>query len=345
MIKGDGMMSHTAKPAKRMPGNVLLQRMSNAVYWVEHVKRWLWLIVRTVLLFGISFIILYPILLKLSIAFKSQDDLYDATIIWIPKTLTLDNVKLVFTAMNYPAVLLHTLLLSAGVMALQAVACVLAGYGFARIRFRGSGLLFGLVIFTILVPPQTIMIPTYLQYKNFDLFGLIELFRGKPLSLINTYWPFLLSAALGMGVKTGLFVYIFRQFFRGIPREVEEAAYVDGAGYFATFARIILPNAVPSLVTVLLFSFVWQWNDSLYTNMYLTEPKVMSSMMASSGFHIANYLAIKNKTDIASYVQDPFFMSMMMNTSVLMAILPLVVLYLFVQRHFVESIERSGLVG
>ncbi|MGO4540036.1 carbohydrate ABC transporter permease [Paenibacillus sp. 2TAB19] len=322
-----------------------LQRMATAAYWVEFAKKWLWVIIRFVLIFGIAFVIVYPILLKLSIAFKSMDDLYDSTVIWVPKAFTLDNFKLVFTAMNYPKVLTNTFMLSAGVMILQTITCVLAGYGFARIKFRGSGLLFGAVIFTILVPSHTIMIPLYLNFKNFDLFGLIELIKGKPANLINTYWPFIISAVLGMGVKTGLYVYIFRQFFRGIPREIEEAAYVDGAGYFSTFSRVILPNAIPSMITVMLFSFVWQWNDSFFTNMYLNEPKVMSSMMSSSGYAIATFLSGGEQAATASYVQDPFFMSMMMNTSVLMAILPLIILYVFVQRHFVESVERSGLVG
>ncbi|MBB6022284.1 multiple sugar transport system permease protein [Paenibacillus sp. JGP012] len=321
-----------------------LQRLGSTAYWFEGIKKWAWILVRFVLIFGISFVILYPILLKISISFKSMSDLYDPTVIWIPRTFTLENFKLVFTAMNYPGVLMNTLWLSSAVMLLQTITCVLAGYGFARIRFKGSGLLFAAVIFTILVPTQTIMIPLYLNFKNFDVMGLIELFRGSPANLINTYWPFLISAALGMGVKTGLYVYIFRQFFRGIPREIEEAAYVDGAGYFRTFGRIILPNAIPSMITVMLFSFVWQWNDSFFTNMYLNEPKVMSSMMSSSGFTIATYLTGGGQA-AASYTQDPFFMSMMMNTSVLMAILPLIIIYLFVQRHFVESVERSGLVG
>jgi multiple sugar transport system permease protein len=319
-------------------------RLASSAYWVEAVKKWLWIIVRFVLIFGISFVILYPILLKLSISFKNMNDLYDPTVIWIPRALTLENFKLVFTAMNYPSVLMNTMFLSSVVMILQTITCVLAGYGFARIKFRGSNLLFAGVVFTILVPSQTIMIPLYLNFKNFDLFGIIELFRGSPINLINTYWPFIISSMLGMGVKTGLYVYIFRQFFRGIPREIEEAAYVDGAGYFTTFRKVILPNAIPSMVTVMLFSFVWQWNDSFFTNMYLNEPKVMSSMMSSSGYAIATHLSGGGAAAL-SLTQDPFFMSMMMNTSVLMAILPLIILYLFVQRHFVESVERSGLVG
>ncbi|RXZ79860.1 carbohydrate ABC transporter permease [Paenibacillaceae bacterium] len=319
----------------------LWERMTRASFWANKLKIWLWIFVRTVLICGISFIILYPILIKVMISIKDPVDMYDATVVWIPKHFTLDNFILVSKALNYPKVLLNTVLLSGLVMFFQTLSCVLAGYGFSRIKFRGSGLLFGCVIFTILVPPQTIMIPTYLQYKNFDVLGLVSLFQGNPLNLINTYWPFLISSALGMGLKTGLFVYIFRQFFRGIPKDLEEAAWVDGSGTFGTFTRIILPNAVPAVVTVMLFSFVWQWNDSFFTGMILNETKVMSSMVSGAWGQIMFFLTGTG----GAQSPDPLYASMIQNTAILMAILPLIIMYLFVQRHFVESMERSGLVG
>ncbi|MDQ6418424.1 carbohydrate ABC transporter permease [Paenibacillus sp. LHD-117] len=319
----------------------LMERLATMHFWEQKIKNWVWIIIRTVLICGISFVILYPIMTKVSIAFKDQIDMYDSTVLWIPKHFTLDNFKLVFSALNYTEVLISTILLSGGVMLLQTFSCMLAGYGFSRIKFRGSGILFAFVIFTIVVPPQTIMIPTYLQYKNFDVLGLISLMSGQSWNLINTYWPFLISSVLGMGLKTGLFVFIFRQFFRGIPREMEEAAFVDGAGTFTTFIRIIVPNAVPALVSVMLFSFVWQWNDSFFTSLFLTDPSVMSSMMASAGAQILNYIGIQSGGATA----DPLYLSLIQNTSVLLAILPLIVMYLFVQRHFVESMERSGIVG
>lgn len=319
----------------------LIGRMGTLHFWEQRLRVWIWALIRTVLIGGISFVILYPIVTKISISFKDQVDMYDSTVVWIPKHVTFDNFKLVLSALNYTEVLMNTVVLSAVVMLLQTFSCMLAGYGFSRIKFRGSGVLFALVIFTILVPPQTIMIPTYLQFKNFDVLGIISLLSGGSWNLINTYWPFLISSALGMGLKTGLFVFIFRQFFRGLPREMEEAAFVDGAGSFMTFIRIIVPNAVPALVSVMLFSFVWQWNDSFFTSLFLTDPKVMSSMMASAAAQILNYVGIQNGGAQA----DPLYLSMIQNTSVLLAILPLIIMYLFVQRHFVESMERSGIVG
>jgi len=326
---------------RRLPSHPLWERIAKASFWASKLKIWLWVFVRTVLICGISFIILYPIFTKVMISIKDPMDMYDSTVVWIPKHFTFDNFILVSKALNYPKVLLNTVLLSGMVMFFQTLSCVLAGYGFSRIKFRGSGLLFGCVIFTILVPPQTIMIPTYLQYKNFDVLGLIALFRGDPINLINTFWPFLISSALGMGLKTGLFVYIFRQFFRGIPKDLEEAAWVDGSGTMGTFTRIILPNAVPAVVTVMLFSFVWQWNDSFFTSMILSETKVMSSMVSGAWGQILFYLTVPGQTQSP----DPLYASMIQNTGILMAILPLIIMYLFVQRHFVESMERSGLVG
>jgi multiple sugar transport system permease protein len=177
------------------------------------------------------------------------------------------------------------------------------------------------------------MIPLYLTYRYFDLFGLIGLFTGKDsVNLIDTFWPFLISSGTAMGLKNGLYIYIFRQFFRGIPKEIEEAALVDGAGVIRTFYRIMLPNAVPAIVTVLLFSFVWQWNDSYYVSLFLSKVKVLSTGLMGMGVAIGGE-------------PDPVYFSILMNTGVLLSMAPLIILYLFVQRYFVESVERTGLVG
>jgi multiple sugar transport system permease protein len=317
------------------------ERLTRANFWISKLSKWLWIIIRTVLIAGISFVVLYPIIERVSIAFKDRIDIYDNSVIMIPKHFTFGNFILVSRVLKYPEVLLNTVLLSGLVMLLQTFTCVLAGYGFSRMKFRGSGLLFACVIFTILVPSQTIMIPTYLQYKNFDFLGLVSLIQGKPLNLIDTFWPFVISSVLGIGLKTGLFVYIFRQFFRGIPNDLEEAAWVDGSGTFSTFIRIILPISIPAVVTVMLFSFVWQWNDSFFTGMILNDTKVMSSFVSGAWGQIIIYL---RSTELTAS-EDPFYASMIQNTAVLMAISPLIIMYLFVQRHFVESMERSGMVG
>ncbi|WP_249306137.1 carbohydrate ABC transporter permease [Lederbergia citrea] len=309
----------------------------------EKLKGMAWTIVRAVLIIGLSFVILYPILLKVSIAFKHKSDLYDPTVMYIPRHFTLENFQYVMEAMNYFKVVWNSFLLSGGTMLLTTISCSLIGYGFARFKFRGNNILFALVILTILVPPQTIMVPTYLQYRNFDVFGIIGLFNGgEGIKLIGTYWPFIISSITGMGLKAGLFIFIFRQFFKGIPREIEEAALVDGAGVFKIFFKIMLPNAIPAMITVMLFSFVWQWNDTYFTTMFLESASVISSQVQIAGSTLASKLTAASGS---TGQIDPFYLSMLVNTSVLLAILPLIILYMFVQRHFVESVERTGIVG
>lgn len=115
---------------------------------------------------------------------------------------------------------------------LQTFVCLMVGYGFGRYEIPCRNLLFALVIFTIVVPPQLYMSSMYLHFKDFDILGLIRLIRGEPLHLVNTYAPLYLLSLTASGIKNGLFIYIFRQNFRNMPGEIEEAAFVDGAGHF-----------------------------------------------------------------------------------------------------------------
>lgn len=312
--------------------------LQSPILSLEVWKKWLWVVIRATLLIGLSFIILYPILVRISTALKDRADIYDPLVVWVPRTFTLDNFKVAMQIMDYLPTLSKTLVLVSSTTLLQVCSCALAGYAFAKLRFRGSGLLFAAVILTILVPPQTIILPLYLNFKNFDLFGLYPLLTGQDsIQLLNSWWPFLLTAASANSLKSGLYIYIFRQFFRGLPKEIEEASFVDGASVFRTFYAIMIPNAIPAMVTVLLFSFVWMWNDSLFTSIYMPSGQIMSSELTQ----LPNNVKIFMQTQES----DPFYSSMISDTGVLLAILPLIVLYLVFQRYFVESVERSGLVG
>jgi multiple sugar transport system permease protein len=308
---------------------------------IEIWKKWLWSLVRLVLITGLSFVILFPILQKISTAIKAKSDLYSPTVIWIPEHFSLDNFRKAISIMDYWTALGNTFALSAVTTVLTAISCALAGYGFARLKFKGSNLLFGGVILSVLVPPTTILIPIYLNLKDFSLLGLVPLLTGgKSINLLDTYWPFILTSLTANSLKAGLYIFIYRQFFRGIPKEIEEAAYIDGATITTTFSRIMLPNAIPAIITVLLFSFVWQWNDSFFTTTYLTSSKVMSIQLASLPYNLSSFLS-----DGVNSQADPFYMSMVQDTGILLAIMPLILIYMFVQRYFVEGIERTGIVG
>lgn len=305
-------------------------------------QRLLWSIVRGVIVIGICFTILQPLILKFSVSFMGESDLYDASVKYIAKNFTLNNYKLALSGMNYGPVLIRTMLLSAGVSLVQLIACLLTAYGFARFRFPFKKLLFGCVIFTMVVPPQVIMLPLFMKYRFFDIFGIFEVMTGSSINLIDTYWPFFIQGATSMGIRNGLYIYMLRQFFKGMPKELEEAAFVDGCGKLRTFVQIMLPSAVPMMVTVFLFGFVWQWTDSFYTSLYLNKTQVMSTALSSLAVNVySQYEGFGGSMDFIS----PGFVSMINNTGTVLAIIPLILLYIFCQRYFVEGIERSGIVG
>lgn len=311
------------------------------------IQQVLWSLFRYSIILGISFVIIYPLIRKLSVAVMDKQDIYNPTIFVVPLNWTWENIRIAARVLNYFPTLGTTLAFVALTTLLTAASCALAGYGFARFDFPGKNLLFGMAILTILIPAHTLMVPMYLHFRSFDFMGLIGLFTGKDgVNLINTFWPTTISALTANGLKAGLFIYIFRQFFRGLPKEIEESALIDGAGGFRTFWRIMLPNAVPPLVTVLLFSFVWQYNDSFYTSLYMSQQNLMPTMVASLAANANTVIQQMLPGGYDPNVKiDPNFISMIVDTGILLALLPLIGLYLFVQRYFVESVERSGIVG
>lgn len=301
-----------------------------------------WRVIRGVIIIGICFIILQPLFVKLSAAVMSESDLYDSSVKYIPKNFTLDNFKMAFEGMNLKVTMLRTALLSGGVAVLQLMSCLVTAYGFARFRFPGRKLLFGCVLFTMIVPPQIIMLPMFMFYRFFDPLGFASAVTGGSVNLIDTVWPYIIQAVTCTGFKNGLYIYMLRQFFKGMPRELDEAAFVDGCGKFRTFVQIMLPSAVPMMITVFLFGFVWQWTDNFYASLYLPTTKVMATSLGSLAATVySQYESFGGSMNFIS----PGFASMMNNTGVIITVVPLILLYLICQRHFIEGIERSGIVG
>ena len=306
------------------------------------VGRMLWSIVRGVIVVGICFIILQPLFTKLSVSFMSERDLLDSSVKYIPKHFTLNNYRLAIKGMDYWMSLLKTFALSGSVAFLQLCSCMLVAYGFARFRFPFKKLLFGCVILMLIVPPQIIMLPLFMHFRFFDIFGIFKLIKGAPVSLLDSYWPFLIQAVTCTGFKNGLFIYMLRQFFKGMPKELEEAAFVDGCTKLKTFVKIIVPSAVPMMVTIFLFGFVWQWLDSFYTSLYLKGTKVIPVALDSLSASV--YSEYSNFGGSMNFI-SPGFVSMMNNTGTVLAMIPLIIIYLVCQKYFGEGIERSGIVG
>ena len=217
---------------------------------------------------------------------------------------------------------------------MQVFSCALTGYGFARFRFKGSRLLFGIVIMMILVPPQVISLPLYTQFRYFGIKGLFSL------NLIDSRLTMYLPALTANGIRAGLMIYIFRQFFRGMPRELEDAAYIDGCGPFRTFLSVMLPNASAALLTVFLFSVVWYWNDYYVSSTFFTDTKTIALMLTN----LDNELKMNLFNDPTVQI-SPRDQIVWKEAGCLLSIAPVLIMYVFLQKHFTEGIERSGIVG
>ena len=295
---------------------------------------------RIVLLIGISFLVLYPVLQMLSMAFKPIEEVHDASVIWIPKRPTLENFVTAFGAMNYLKPLFYTTRLALVSTLLQLVSDSLTAYGLARFKFPGRNLLFILVVLTIIVPLQTVQIPMYVSYVYFDFFGigkLIGLFTGTPLtvSIVNTEFVYYLPAMFGMGLRSGIYIFVLRQFFMGLPKELENAAKIDGCNSFQTFLRIMVPITVPAFVTVFLLSMVAYWNDSIISGLFNGQSTMQTlfQKLQSCMWSVA-YDASQEE------IQEGM---VWLNAAAIWVVLPLTLMYVFGQRFFIECIDRSGI--
>lgn len=297
-------------------------------------------IARFILLFGLCFLILQPIFTKISVSFMTEEDLFNPIVISIPQHFTTENYYVTTDIMSYSKGLVNTLWISVTIALLQITVCTLVGYGFARFKFPLKNFWFACVILVILIPPQTISSSLHLHFRFFDIFGIIKATTGEALNLRGSKLPYYLLSAGCMGLKNGLYIYMIRQFFRNIPEDMEEAAYVDGCGTLKTFVRIMLPEAKPILTSCFLFAFVWQWTDGFYSKMFLGTTTLLSTSLAhlvdSLGAYIQRVLGIKTTVSIA-------YSNCILSTGTLLIILPLIVLYLFAQKAFVESISSTGI--
>ena len=240
----------------------------------KRLREIIWPFFRFFILFGLGFVILYPLIYMLSCAFRESSDMTDPTVMWITRHYTLDIIRETINAMDFGNTLLNTLKLNIGCSVVQVISCAITGYGFARFKFRGKSIMFGIVIMMILVPAQIISLPLYTQFRYFGIKGIFSI------NLIDSMACMYLPAATGNGIRSGLMILIFRQFFRGMPKELEDAAYLDGCGPFGTFLRVMMPNALSSLLTVFLFSVVFYWNDYYVSSTSFTNNKYEIKPMA-----------------------------------------------------------------
>lgn len=313
------------------------ERFKQRVFSFNFLGKVIWAILRYVLLIGISYIILYPFITKVAASFMSPYDFTDQTVKLISKNPSLDQWVFIIKENKYWEALFNTARISILCGVFQTLICAIIGYGFAKFKFKGRNILFIAVIVTLLIPHDTLLLSMFMKFRYFDVLGVLKLFTGDTASLLNTEWPIYILSITGLAFKNGLYIFIFRQFYKGVPDELEEAAYIDGTGVFETFFRIIMPLSVPMMTTVFMFAFSWQWTDTFYT--------ASPFFTASAKPLLTNIVGKIPPTLKMDYAATGLWESAITNTSGLLVILPLFIIFLFAQRSFVEGIERSGIVG
>lgn len=341
----------------------LMERLKARFVSMSFLTNVIWYIFRFILLLGIAYIVLYPFYTKIAGSFMKPEDFVNVTVRLIPTEITFGTYKAIFIGQGYMEAFLNTLLLSGSTALIQTFICCLIGYGLAKFKFKGSKIVFLLVILTMVIPHQTLQLSLFMNFRYFDIFGVFKFLAGggvtlfgktflegaidvvpesfskwwtmAGLNLTNKFWPMIILAATGLGFKNGLYIFMLRQFFRGVPDELEESAYIDGSGTMRTFISIILPLSIPMMITVFLFAFSWQWTDDFYTNLFFTTT---STTLMPDIVGIPQTLTTK-------YAGQNLYYSAIRNTCGLMIIAPLVILYLFCQRYLIQGIERSGITG
>lgn len=290
--------------------------------FLVNVKDFFVTLLRVLILVGTSFVILSPVIGMVADSFKTKSDLLDPMVFVIPRTITFEKYELVLKRLSYFKTIGADLVYTLTLTAIQVFVCSMVGYGFARFDFPLKKFLFGCVVAMIVIPTHTIMLPLYMTFKG--------------AGLMKTPWPLYIMSIFGTGIRSGLYIYIFNQFFRGLPKEIEEAAVVDGASTWYTYFRIMLMNAMPAVITVTVFSIVWQFNDTFYSSLFQVSDKiVISSKLSSLAATIANLDKI-----IDTNVQQQY-----LDAGIILVLLPIVIIYLVLQRYFIEGVERSGIVG
>ncbi len=303
---------------------------------VKTARRVLTAAVRYFFLLSLSYVVLYQIAYILSQSFKPQAQIYDPSVVWIPKSFTTANIKEAWNALEYPKRLLNSFLIPVCSGLLEVFTCSLAAYGLARFKFRENKLVFLLVMLTILVPSQMIMVPSYLNYSHLDIlgiFGLLARVTGIDIrpNVLDTALTFYLPAMFGVGLRSGFFVFIYMQFFKKMPKELEEAAWIDGANPFKTFLKVIIPSSKVAITTVTIFSVIWHYNDYYLSAMYFSDryPLAVSLSLIASNSSIAG-------TDYARILKM---------AGCLLFILPVLLMYMVLQRKFIQNIDQVGIVG
>lgn len=283
-----------------------------------------------IILICMAYNFIYPFIYMLATSIKSIPDFMDPTVLWIPNEIFWANFTNAIKGLSYWGALKNSAIIALCATMGKIISCSMVGYGFARMKFRFNEVLFALALLTFIVPPQTIIVPLYILFRR------LEEILG--FQWIDTHLPLIVPSFFGNGLRGAIFIFIFRQFFKQLPWELEDAAMIDGAGPLRMYAQIMLPLAKPAVIVTFLFSLVWHWTDFFEPSVYLSTQSMLPLPLKlnSLGYEMVHGGGAQSK-DIFS---EPLVMA-----ACLLTVLPILIIYIFAQRQFVEGIERTGVVG
>jgi multiple sugar transport system permease protein len=263
----------------------------------------------SVLVFAAGLFMITPFVFMLSAAFKPNGLVFVEPLRIVPKTLFLENFRRILTDRLYPVWYGNSVRIALITIPVRGFLVSLAAYAFARMRFRGKNALFLLFMATMMITPEATIIPRYLMYKG--------------MGLVDTQWAIVVPAVFDV-----FFLFMLRQFFQTVPRELSEAAFIDGTGHFWVYSRIVLPLSKPALVTMVLFTFIWMWNDYVNPFVFINS---MEKQMITTGLQ---FFQAREGANYALQMAGATF-----------AVIPTVILFTFTQKYFVQGIATSGIKG
>ncbi len=265
--------------------------------------------VLSVLVFAAGIFMITPFIFMLSAAFKPNGLVFVEPLRIIPRALFLDNFRRIFSDPLYPVWYWNSIRIVLITLPLRGLLVSMAAYAFARLRFRGKEALFLLFMATLMITPEATIVPRFLMYKA--------------IYLTDTQWAIVIPAVFDV-----LFLFMLRQFFMTIPKDLSEAAFIDGYGHFRIYYRIILPLSKPALVTMALFTFIWIWND--YVNPYVFINSMRKQLITTG----LQFFQAREGVNYALQMAGATF-----------AVIPTVILFTFTQRYFVQGVTTSGIKG
>lgn len=281
-------------------------------------------------LIGISYIFIFPFLYMAVTSVKNFSDLYDFTVMWVPHEFHWENYAIAFKLLDFWNHFLNSITVTFFATIGHILSCSFVAYGFARYKFPGKNILFFILLLLIIIPPQVIIIPSYMLYSN--------------VGWERSFLPMIVPCFFGSGLKGGLFIYIFRQFYLNLPKDIENAAKIDGCNYLQTYFKIVIPMGSSVSLVTLILSVVWHWNDYYEPSIYATGKNMI--LLPQKTYMLTEYVTNPPLEMISQFITEE---GNPINTATLMAgtvicLAPLLIMFAFLQTKFMEGIERTGLV-